>query len=178
MAVRILADDGSEVAAGEPGTVYFAAASGRRFRYQGDVGKTEGAHQGDAFTVGDIGRVDDDGYLYLCGRTSDVVVSAGVNIYPAEVDEALADVTGVRDLCAVGGPDDERGEVIVLYVALEPGADQSAVVAELERMAALRLAPYKRPRQVMVVAEIPRDETGKLLRRVLRDRLWEGREPV
>ncbi|HVV76677.1 MAG TPA: AMP-binding protein [Mycobacteriales bacterium] len=176
MAVEVVGADGQELPANAEGTVYFTPSKGRMFRYQGDDGKTEGAHRGDSFTVGDIGRIDEDGFLYLCGRAAEVVVSAGVNIYPAEVDQALADVPGIADLAAVGAPDDDRGEVVTLFVQLTPGADEVAVRAAIEAAAGERLAPYKRPRAVHVVDELPRDQTGKLLRRVLRDRLWQGRQ--
>jgi long-chain acyl-CoA synthetase len=175
MAVEVLDDAGDEVATGVEGTVYFAPSKGRLFHYQGDDDKTEGAHVGDAFTVGDIGRLDDEGFLYLCGRAAEVVVSAGVNVYPAEIDEALSDVPGIADLAAVGAPDDERGEVVALFVQLLPDADEPTVLNDLEATAAERLAPYKRPRSVAVIEEIPRDQTGKLLRRVLRDQLWAGK---
>jgi long-chain acyl-CoA synthetase len=173
LTVRILDDAGDEVDNGVEGTVYFRpAGAGRYFSYQGDDAKTDGAHAGDAFTVGDIGRLDDDGFLYLCGRTADVVVSAGVNVYPAEVEQALAAVDGIADMCAVGAPDPERGEVIALFVTLLPGADRDIVLDAISTTADQRLAPYKRPRAVTVVEEIPRDQTGKLLRRILRDPLW------
>ncbi len=175
MSVRILDDAGNDVGANTEGAVYFAMPAGRRFHYRGDTDKTEQAHRGDAFTVGDIGWLDDDGFLYLCGRQADVVICAGVNIYPAEIEQALSDVTGIADLCAVGGPDAERGEVIVLYVSLLAGADRNATLAAIDEAATTRLAPYKRPRDVRVVADIPRDQTGKLLRRVLRDALWENK---
>jgi long-chain acyl-CoA synthetase len=172
MSVRVLDDDGNDVGPREEGTVYFQPSSGRRFHYQGDVSKTEGAHRGDAFTVGDIGWLDDDGFLYLCGRQADVVICAGVNIYPAEIEQALTDVPGIADLCAVGGPDAERGEVVVLFVALLPGVDRDASLAAITDRVTEKLAPYKRPRAVQMIDEIPRDQTGKLLRRVLRDPLW------
>ncbi|MDQ1696517.1 MAG: long-chain acyl-CoA synthetase, partial [Frankiaceae bacterium] len=136
----------------------------------GDDAKTDAAHRGDAFTVGDVGRVDDDGFLYLCGRSADVVITAGVNVYPAEVEQALADVPGLVDMCAVGVADAERGEVLALYIVLAANADPESVRSDLADAAEQRLAPYKRPRSVVVVPEVPRDETGKLLRRVLRDR--------
>jgi long-chain acyl-CoA synthetase len=176
MSVRILDDSGDDAGANSEGTVYFEPTTGRRFHYQGDPDKTDDAHDGDAFTVGDVGWVDDDGFLYLCGRKADVVVSAGVNVYPAEIEQALSDIEGVADLCAVGGPDPERGEVIVLHVALLPASDAGAVLAAITDAAQQRLAPYKRPRTVRVVDDIPRDQTGKLLRRILRDPLW-GEEP-
>lgn len=173
MEVRVLDSEGHDVAANVEGTVYFQQSSGqRRFHYQGEDGKTESAHAGAAFTVGDIGYLDDEGFLYLCGRSADVVLVAGVNVYPAEIEHALADVDGVADLCAVGVPDAERGEAIVLHIALLPDADRDAVLAAIDARTVERIAPYKRPRSITIVDEIPRDQTGKLLRRVLRDPLW------
>ena len=171
MHVRILDDEGRDLPRGESGTVYFESEAGRRFSYQGDDGKTAGAHQGNAFTVGDIGWLDDDGFLYLSGRAADVVITAGVNVYPAEIEQALSDVDGVADLCAVGAPDETRGEAIALQLVLAPDADEATVRDALQQTAEQRLAPYKRPRSVTVVESLPRDETGKLLRRVVRDKL-------
>ena len=168
MNVEIHGEDGGLVKAGEEGTVFFRSDNGRRFSYAGDDTKTAGAHLGDAFSVGDVGYLDDDGYLYLCGRSADVVITAGVNVYPAEIEAALADAPGVADLCAIGVPDEDVGEVLALYVVLAPDADEDTVLATLTRMAEQRLAPYKRPRHLHVVGSVPRDETGKLLRRLLR----------
>jgi long-chain acyl-CoA synthetase len=168
MNVEIHGDDGALLDHGVTGTVFFRSDAGRRFAYSGDESKTAGAHQGDAFTVGDVGYLDADGYLYLCGRSADVVITAGVNVYPAEIEAALTDAAGVTDMCAVGVPDEELGEVIALYVVLAPDADAIVVRADLSRLAEQRLAPYKRPRIVHIVTSLPRDETGKLLRRVLR----------
>jgi long-chain acyl-CoA synthetase len=171
LTVRILDDAGNEVGPNTEGTVYFQpTGDARYFSYQGEDSKTENAHQGHSFTVGDIGYLDADGYLYLCGRVADVVITAGVNVYPAEIEQALSDVGGIADLCAVGVADDERGEVIKLYVALLANADEDLTLADIESTAAERLAPYKRPRSVEVIPEIPRDQTGKLLRRLVRDR--------
>jgi long-chain acyl-CoA synthetase len=169
MHVEIRGDDGVEVPVGVDGTVFFRSDTGRRFRYSGDDAKTEDAHAGDAFSVGDIGHVDADGYLYLSGRSADVVITAGVNVYPAEIESALSDVDGVVDMCAVGIPDDERGEVLALYVAPAPGHAETQLLERINATAAERLAPYKRPQVVRVIDEVPRDEAGKLLRRVLRD---------
>jgi len=176
MTVKILDADGHEVGPHTEGTVYFQPPPGRTFSYQNDSAKTAAAYRGDAYTVGDIGWLDEDGFLYLCGREADVVVSAGVNVYPAEIEQALFDVPGVRDLCAVGGPDDERAEAVVLFVALAAGTDSDTVLAALDAAATERLAGYKRPRTTVVVDDIPRDQTGKMLRRVLRDPLWEGHD--
>ena len=169
MRVEIRGDDGAELAAGEDGSVFFASDAGRRFRYAGDDSKTDRAHVGDAFTVGDVGHVDADGYLYLSGRSADVVITAGVNVYPAEIESALSDLDGILDLCAVGAADAERGEVVALYVVLTAAADEATVRSRITETAERRLAPYKRPRSVHVIDELPRDETGKLLRRSLRD---------
>ena len=169
MHVRILDDTGADVPAGSEGTVYFASDQGRRFAYAGDEDKTDKAHVGDAFTVGDIGRLDEDGFLYLCGRSADVVITSGVNVYPAEIEQALADVEGVVDMCAVGAPDTERGEAIVLFVVPATGVEVAPVEAALKATSDERLAPYKRPQSVVFVDALPRDETGKLLRRLLRD---------
>ena len=169
MHVQIRGDDGSVLPAGAEGTVFFASDSGRRFAYAGDDTKTEGAHVGDAFTVGDVGHLDDDGYLYLSGRSADVVITAGVNVYPAEIEAALSDIPGVVDMCAVGASDAEHGEVIALYIVLTPDAHEEAVRIALSERADQCLAPYKRPHSVHVIDAVPRDETGKLLRRVLRD---------
>jgi len=170
MHVEIRDDNGVELPVGEDGTVFFRSDSGRRFRYSGDDTKTEDAHTGDAFSVGDVGHVDADGFLYLSGRSADVVITAGVNVYPAEIESALSDVDGVLDMCAVGVPDDERGEVVALYVVLAADSEEDAVRQRLGTVAEERLAPYKRPRSVHVIDELPRDETGKLLRRLLRER--------
>jgi long-chain acyl-CoA synthetase len=171
LTIHILDDAGNDVGPHTEGTVYFQpTGESRYFSYQGDDNKTDNAHEGDSFTVGDIGYLDEDGYLYLCGRVADVVITAGVNVYPAEIEQALCDVPGVADLCAVGVADEERGEVIKLYVALLPDAVRDETLDRIDTAATDRLAPYKRPRSVEVIEEIPRDETGKLLRRLLRDR--------
>jgi long-chain acyl-CoA synthetase len=174
LSVSIVDELGRPLGPRQEGTICFRTERGRRFRYLGDDGQTEAAHHGDAFTVGDLGWLDDGGFLYVSGRRADVVVSAGVNVYPAEVEAALCDLPGIADLCAVGAPDAERGEVVVLYVSLLPGRDEQAVLGSLAGASEERLASYKRPRRVVVVPEIPRDPTGKLLRRALRDPLWAG----
>lgn len=169
MRVRIVDEEGAEQPPGVIGTVYFQSELGRRFSYAGDDDKTTAAHQGDAFTVGDLGYVDADGYLYLCGRSAEVVITAGVNVYPAEIDQALSDVPGVVDLAAFGVPDADRGEALALNVVVAADADAQHVITEVTRRAEERLAPYKRPRTIRVVESVPRDETGKLLRRKLSD---------
>jgi long-chain acyl-CoA synthetase len=174
--ISILDEHGSDLGTNREGTVYFELASGRRFHYTSDASTTEAAHHGDAFTVGDVGWLDDEGYLYISGRRADLIVTAGVNVYPAEIEQALADVAGVDDLCVVGGPDPERGEAIVLFVSVTPDSAPGLVRAALDAAIGERLATYKQPRDIRLVDGIPRDPTGKLLRRGLRDELWAGRE--
>lgn len=169
MTIRVLDESGTDQPAGEIGTVYFQPSAGRRFHYLGDAAKTDAAHLGDSFTVGDLGYLDADGYLYLRGRSADVVITAGVNVYPAEVEQTLCDVPGVVDLCAVGIPDPMRGEVVGLQVVPAAGASPDAVLDLVETAADQRLAPYKRPARVWLADSVPRDETGKLLRRLVRD---------
>lgn len=171
--VSIRNDAGEVLPAREEGTICFAQRDGnRRFAYLGDDSKTEGAHLGEhhTFTVGDIGWMDDDGFLYISGRIADVVIVGGVNVYPAEIDQALADVSGIADLCAVGAPDEVRGERIVLVITTD-GTDEDSVRAAIASAAAERLAHYKRPTEVLITDALPRDETGKLLRAVVRDSL-------
>jgi acyl-CoA synthetase (AMP-forming)/AMP-acid ligase II len=175
--VVIRGPDGEELPARTEGQVYFTPPDGgvRDFSYLHDPDKTSGAHAPDgSFTAGDVGWVDEEGYLYISGRASEVIVSAGVNVYPAEVEAVIFEVPGVADACVVGGPDAERGEQVVAFVTLRDstGSDGDAVLAAVDRACAERLAGYKRPRQILVRDAIPRDGTGKLLRRVVRDELW------
>jgi len=171
--VVVLDDEGRQLGPGTEGAIFFRRPEGERaFRYLNDDEKTKSAFRGDAFGVGDIGWVDDDGYLYLSGRSAEVIVAAGVNVYPAEVEEVVFSVDGIEDACVAGGPDPERGEQPVAFVTVTPGYDHEAVLARLDSACHERLAGYKRPRRVEVRAEIPRDPTGKVLRGQLRDELW------
>jgi len=167
--VRILGSDGRRLSPGEEGQVYFAPlAGGRTFSYLNDDDKTEAAYRDDAFTAGDLGWVDDDGYLYISGRVADVIVSAGVNVYPAEIEAVLGAVPGVVDIAVVGAPDPERGETVAAFIV----ADDDAVLTAVQAAADAHLAGYKRPRQLHRRDALPRDPTGKLLRTALRAELW------
>ncbi len=150
------------------GTVWCQAPPFARFEYWGDPDKTASAWRGDAFTVGDLGRLDGEGYLYLDGRRDDLVISGGVNVYPAEVEAVLAEVPGVAEAAVFGVDDADWGERVCAAVVPAPGAviDLDALAAH----AAERLAPYKRPKEVTVVAELPHTATGKLQRRVAAER--------
>lgn len=174
--IVILDDDGQELPARTEGGVYFRT-TGAPFQYKGDPEKTASAYKGSAFTAGDIGWVDEDGYLFLSGRRADVIVSAGVNVYPAEIETALDPVSGVADLCVVGAPHEERGEVPVAVVVVAEGHDPDQVIAALTAHAAEHVAGYKRPTRYLVEESLPRDDTGKLLRRHVRDALWGAESP-
>jgi len=183
MEVQILGPSGERLPPGEHGTIYFRTPSGRSFEYRNSPEKTAAAYSPEgAFTVGDIGFVDADGYLFISGRTSDVIVSGGVNLYPAEIEDLLYGLTEVREACVVGGPDELRGESPVAFVVLdraaigdEPDAEARALAA-IEAACAGRLAGYQRPRRFVVRPELPRDPTGKLLRHLMRAELWAGRD--
>jgi long-chain acyl-CoA synthetase len=174
--ILILDDDGNRLPPNTEGGVYFESG-GRGFFYHRDPDKTESAYRGSAFTAGDIGWVDDDGYLYISGRRADVIVSAGVNVYPAEIETDLERVSGVADLCVVGAPDPDRGEVPVAVVVIADGYDADAVIAALQAQADETVANYKRPTRYVVEDLLPRDDTGKLLRRQVRDAMWGDDSP-
>jgi long-chain acyl-CoA synthetase len=174
MHVRILDDDGNELAANEIGNVYLDSP-GSRFEYRGDPDATAAAFRGKAFTIGDVGYLDDDGYLFLCDRARDVIISGGVNIYPAEVEGSLISHPSVADAAVIGVPDDEWGEQVKAVVELVDGATPNdALVSTLQVWCRERLAGYKCPRTIDFRDTLPRREDGKLLKRLLRDEYWAG----
>jgi long-chain acyl-CoA synthetase len=174
--VKILDDDGKEVPPGEIGTVYTSVA-GAGFRYFKDDEKSASARRGDLFTVGDFGRVDEDGYLYLVSRRTDLILSGGVNIYPAEIEGALAGHPAVADAAVFGIPSEEWGEEVKAVVQPATGTTGSpGLAAELIAHCRDRLAPFKAPKTVDFVEELPRDPNGKLYKRKLRDPYWAKAE--
>jgi long-chain acyl-CoA synthetase len=176
--VFAVGDDGATLPTGEIGTLYCRHRSQDRvFEYHGAPDKTAAAHLAPGvFTMGDIGRVDADGFVHLADRAANVIISGGVNIYPAEIEHVLAEHPAVADVAVFGIPDDEWGEQVKAAVELRPGFCASAgLEAELVAFARERLAGYKVPRSIDVEDELPRHPTGKLYTRLLRDRYWEGR---
>lgn len=175
--VKIFDDDGNELPAGEVGTVYLLLAENARFEYKGDAEKTRKNRLGNYFTVGDVGYLDDDGYLYLCDRKIDMIISGGANIYPAEIESQLVLHPKVADCAVFGVPNDEWGEEIKAVVQPVDGVVADAALTD-EIMAFLgeRLARMKLPRSIDYLDELPRDPNGKLFKRRLRDPYWEGRE--
>ena len=173
--VKVLDDDGHEVAPGTIGTVYLKLMGD--FRYKGDPEKTAGNRSGDYFTVGDMGEVDADGFLYLRDRRIDMIISGGVNIYPAEVEAALLAHPGVGDVAVFGIPNDEWGEEVKAVVEPAGGFAAGPVLADdLQAHCATVLARYKCPRSIDFTDALPRDPNGKLYKRRLRDPYWDGRE--
>ncbi|MGI9589788.1 MAG: AMP-binding protein, partial [Myxococcota bacterium] len=177
--VRIVDERGEPVPPGAIGTVFLQPVGGGDFEYHGDAEKTSGAKRDGYFTVGDMGYVDDEGYLFLTGRSAEVVICGGTNVYPAEVDAVLLEHPAVRDGAAVGVPDAEWGEVVRAVVALESDASAGeALAADILAHCRAVLPTFKTPRGVDFVDEIPRSEAGKILRRELRDRYrTRGKSP-
>jgi long-chain acyl-CoA synthetase len=168
-AVHILDEDGQELPAGEPGQIWFESPA--RFEYHNDPAKTASAFNERGWSsLGDVGYLDDDGYLYLTDRISHMIISGGVNIYPQEVEDILAMHPDVADVAVIGVPDEEMGEQVKAVVQpADPDADPAVLQAELIAYCRRRLAHYKCPRSVDLRAELPRLPTGKLLKRQLRD---------
>ncbi len=157
---------------GETGTLYFRRADGAP-EYHGDPEKTRASRLRDGrFTVGDVGWVDDEGFVYLADRKIDMIISGGANIYPSEVEAVLSQHPAVDDCAVFGVPDDEWGEQVKGAVTLRQGrsADADALIAFCRE----RIAAYKCPRSIDFVDEMPREASGKLKKRLLRDRYWAG----
>ena len=173
--IKIFDDDGNECATGTPGTVYMLRGQAD-FEYYKDEDKTAKARRGRYFTVGDIGYLDADGYLFLCDRKNDMIISGGVNIYPAEIESVFLAHPSVGDVAVFGIPHEEWGEEVKAVV--EPAAGVvpgESLTRELFDFARDKLAKYKTPKSIDYVTEMPRDPNGKLYKRKLRDPYWAGR---
>ncbi|MEY4862624.1 MAG: hypothetical protein RLZ51_719 [Pseudomonadota bacterium] len=174
--VNIFDDDGAPVPVGESGTIYMRNRRGVSLRYHNDALKTESAHRTDGwFTTGDVGWLDAEGYLYLTDRKIDMIISGGVNIYPAEIEAVLAAHPAVHDVAVIGVPNAEFGEEVKAVVQLAPGQVQSEALLEaLVQHCRLSLAGYKQPKSFDFNESLPRTETGKLYKRMLREAYWQG----
>jgi long-chain acyl-CoA synthetase len=174
--LKVVKDDGTECMPMEIGTVYMSMGQ-HKFEYHKDKKKTESTWKDEYFTVGDAGFLDADGFLFLCDRKADMIISGGVNIYPAEIEAALGEHPKVRDVAVFGIPDEDWGEQIKAVVEPETGVPVgAALVSELLAFCKERLASFKCPKSIEFTAALPRDPNGKLYKRKLRDPYWEGRE--
>jgi len=174
--VKVFDDDGNELPPGEIGTVYMAMGAAT-FEYHGDKEKTAESRRENFFTVGDAGYLDEEGWLFLADRKSDMIISGGVNIYPAEIESVLLTHPKVGDAAVFGIPDDDWGEQVKGVIEPIAGVDGGPDLAEeILAFCAGKLAKYKTPKTIDFVAELPRDPNGKLYKRKLRDPYWEGRE--
>jgi acyl-CoA synthetase (AMP-forming)/AMP-acid ligase II len=170
--VKILGENDEELPTGEIGTVYFADAPS--FSYHNDPDKTKRAYNAKGWsTLGDVGYLDRDGYLYLTDRKSYMIISGGVNIYPQETEDVLITHAEVADVAVFGVPNEEMGEEVKAVVQPHDMAHAGkALEAELIEFCRQRLSPLKCPRSIDFESELPRTPTGKLVKRHLRDRYW------
>jgi long-chain acyl-CoA synthetase len=175
--VRILGEEGQDLAPGEIGRIYLLSPAGSKFDYYKDPAKTESSFVGDHFTLGDVGYLDEDGWLFLTDRSANLIISGGVNIYPAEVEAELLGHPAVGDAAVIGVPDDDWGEIVVAVVEPQPDVDPTeALAAELVAFCRDRLAHFKCPRRVDFTDELPRHDNGKLYKRLLRDQYRQAAE--
>lgn len=164
--ITIRGPEGERLPAGETGLIYVSAPRGR-FRYHNDEEKTRGAWIGDTFTLGDVGHLDDDGYLYITDRAADMVIRGGVNIYPVEIEQAIHTHPDVVDCAVFGIPDARLGEIVMAMVETRRPLGAS----DLQAWCRQHLADFKCPEVVRFVDELPRDPSGKVRKRYLRDQV-------
>ncbi len=177
MKVRILDDEGHELPRGEIGGVYLEPDRESTFAYKDDPELTASVTRGRAFTLGDLGHMDEDGYLFISDRAKDMIISGGVNIYPAEVEGVLAAHQSVGDVAVIGVPDPEWGESVKAVVEVVDGVEPSEALAnELIAFCQERISRYKCPRTVDFREQLPRTDGGKLYKRLLRDEYWATAE--
>jgi len=171
--VRITLDDGTEAPVGEPGELFIrtALAMDGYHRTGEQLSEIEG---GEWKSVGDVAYLDDEGFVYICDRKKDMIISGGVNIYPAEIEAVLHEHPAVLDVAVFGIPDDEWGERV--HAIVQPKPDEKLDLDELREFVDGRLGGYKRPRSYETRDELPRTDAGKLLKRVLRDEYWGDRD--
>ncbi len=171
--VFVTDDEGRRLEPNQPGQLWFKSLMGSSFEYHNAPEKTASAHlEPGVATLGDVGYFDDDGFLYLSDRKIDMIISGGVNIYPAEIEAVLTDHPAVDDAAVFGVPHEEFGESVMAVVEA-PGAPDD-LIDQLTALCRERLAGFKCPRTIEVVDELPRSEAGKLQKRVLRDPHWAG----
>jgi long-chain acyl-CoA synthetase len=169
--LRFVGDDGSVLPQGEIGEIYSRIAASPDFTYHNKPEKRVEIERDGFITSGDVGYIDADGYVFICDRKRDMVISGGVNIYPAEIESVLHAVPGVHDCAVFGIPDAEFGEALMAVV--EPQAGVTLDVADIRARLKAQLADYKVPKHVEIQQNLPREDSGKIFKRRLRDPYWE-----
>jgi long-chain acyl-CoA synthetase len=170
--LRFLGDNGEALPQGEIGEIYSRTLSNPDFTYHNKLEKRAEIERDGFITSGDVGYIDRDGYVFLCDRKRDMVISGGVNIYPAEIEAVLHAVPGVRDCAVFGIPDEEFGEAVM--AVLEPQAGKTLDIAAVRAHLKTLLADYKMPKHIEIQADLPREDSGKIFKRRLRDPYWTG----
>ena len=170
--VAILNDEGEALPQGQAGLIYVHQPAFPEFTYIGNDAARKRIERNGLKTLGDIGYLDEDGYLFIVDRSADMVISGGVNIYPAEIEAALQMMPGVADCAVFGVPDAEFGEA--LAAAVQPLDGVALNADDVRAFLKSRLADYKVPRVVAFHAQLPREDTGKIFKRKLRDPYWAG----
>lgn len=174
--IKLLDIDGNSVPQGTEGLIYVKAPETGRFEYYKEQGKTDASYRGDWFTLGDMGKLDADGYLFLTGRTAELIISGGVNIYPVEIDEVLIRHPLIADAAVVGVPNEDWGEEIKAVVEVKDGVPRSDETRQsIFDFAKERLPGFQRPRTIDFVDTLPRNAAGKVLRAQVRASYWAGR---
>jgi len=169
--LRFLGEDGAPLPQGEIGEIYSRVADNPDFTYHNKPEKRSEIERDGFITSGDVGYIDEDGYVFICDRKRDMVISGGVNIYPAEIEAALHAVPGVHDCAVFGIPDDEFGEALMAVV--EPQAGVTLDAADIRAQLKTSLAGYKVPKHLEILKNLPREDSGKIFKRRLRDPHWE-----
>jgi long-chain acyl-CoA synthetase len=168
--LRFVGDDGQWLPPGAIGEIYSRLAANPDFTYHNKPDKRAEIERDGFITSGDVGYVDADGYVFICDRKRDMVISGGVNIYPAEIEAALHGLAGVHDCAVFGVPDDEFGETLMAVVEPQPG--EALDIATIRAGLKARLADYKVPRHIEIGTNLPREDSGKIFKRRLRDPFW------
>ncbi len=170
--LMVLGEDGEPIETGGTGEIVAWHQHYPDFTYHGDDAKRARAQKKGLMSLGDVGYLDGDGFLYLCGRASDMIISGGVNIYPAEIEAEILKLAGVADCAVFGIPDEEFGEQVCAVIQPRPGVvlDEAEARAELRRT----LAGYKVPRRIEFSDTLPREDSGKIFKRKLREPYWEN----
>ncbi len=171
--VKLLDSEGREVGPGEVGELYAATPFLLQEYYKNPDATAKSTRNG-FFSVGDMARRDEEGYYYIVDRTQDMIISGGSNIYPAEIEETLHSHPKIQEAAVIGVPDETWGETVKAIVVLKPG--QTATEQEIIEYCLERMARYKRPRSIEFVDELPRNPSGKILKRVIRQQYWKGRD--